>query len=87
MIDWDILRRHDFARDDSDPDKMYRYPAEALVLLNRETGTALEVESMTTAMAAWPGPAGAADRKARIFTRHHVQVAIGRLRTVAPAAS
>ncbi len=30
MIDWEILRRHDFARDDSYPDKMERYQAEAL---------------------------------------------------------
>lgn len=30
MIDWDILRRHDFARDDGYPDKMDRYQAEAL---------------------------------------------------------
>lgn len=30
MIDWDILCRHDFARDDSYPDKMERYHAEAL---------------------------------------------------------
>lgn len=30
MIDWDILRRHDFARDDAYPDKMERYQAEAL---------------------------------------------------------
>jgi hypothetical protein len=31
MIDWDILRRHDFARSDDSPDKMERYQAEALV--------------------------------------------------------
>lgn len=30
MIDWDILRRHDFARNDGYPDKMERYQAEAL---------------------------------------------------------
>lgn len=30
MIDWDILCRHDFARDDSYPDKLERYQAEAL---------------------------------------------------------
>ena len=30
MIDWEILRRHDFARDDSYPDKKERYQAEAL---------------------------------------------------------
>jgi hypothetical protein len=30
MIDWDILSRHDFARNDAYPDKMERYQAEAL---------------------------------------------------------
>ncbi len=30
LIDWDILRRHDFARNDAYPDKMERYQAEAL---------------------------------------------------------
>ena len=30
LIDWDILRRHDFARSDAYPDKMERYQAEAL---------------------------------------------------------
>ena len=30
IIDWDILRRHDFARSDGYPDKMERYQAEAL---------------------------------------------------------
>jgi len=30
LLDWDILRRHDFARDDAYPDKMDRYQAEAL---------------------------------------------------------
>jgi ssDNA thymidine ADP-ribosyltransferase, DarT len=30
MIDWDILCRRDFARDDGYPDKMERYQAEAL---------------------------------------------------------
>ncbi len=30
MIDWDILRRHDFAGDDGYPDKMERHQAEAL---------------------------------------------------------
>lgn len=30
LIDWSILRRHDFARDDAYPDKMDRYQAEAL---------------------------------------------------------
>jgi len=30
MLDWDILRQNDFARDDAYPDKMERYQAEAL---------------------------------------------------------
>lgn len=30
MIDWDILRRHDFKRSDAYPDKMDRYQAEVL---------------------------------------------------------
>jgi len=30
MLDWDILRRHDFARSDQYPDKVERYQAEAL---------------------------------------------------------
>lgn len=30
MIDWDILRNHDFARSDNYPDKMDRYQAEVL---------------------------------------------------------
>jgi hypothetical protein len=30
LLDWEILRRHDFARSDSYPDKMERYQAEAL---------------------------------------------------------
>jgi hypothetical protein len=30
-IDWEILRRRDFARSDADPGKMERYQAEALV--------------------------------------------------------
>lgn len=30
LIDWDILRRHDFSRDDAYPDKLERYQAEAL---------------------------------------------------------
>jgi O-acetyl-ADP-ribose deacetylase (regulator of RNase III) len=55
--------------------------------LSRESGTALKVESMMTAIAAWPGPAGAAERKARVFTRHHVEVAVEHLRAVRPGES
>jgi hypothetical protein len=34
MIDWDILQRRDFARDDAYPDKKDRYQAEALAYRN-----------------------------------------------------
>ncbi len=34
LIDWDMLRRHDFARDNTYPDKMERYQAEALAHLH-----------------------------------------------------
>lgn len=48
--------------------------------LNRESGVALEVDAMTAAIASWPGPEGSAERKARIFSRHHVNVAVEHLR-------
>lgn len=50
--------------------------------LNRASGVALDVDGMMAAIASWPGPEGAAERKARIFTRHHVQVAVEHLRSV-----
>lgn len=34
LLDWEIFRRHDFARDDAYPDKMDRYQAEALAYLH-----------------------------------------------------
>jgi hypothetical protein len=43
MIDWDILRRHDFARDDSYLDKMERYQAEALAHRHVPPGALLGV--------------------------------------------
>lgn len=49
--------------------------------LNRRSGTALEADGMMAAIAAWPGPQGAAERKARVFTRHHVEVAVDHLRS------
>lgn len=55
--------------------------------LNRRSGVALEVDGMLAAMAEWPGPAGAAERKARVLTRHHVEVAVehlGEVRRQAP---
>ncbi|WP_395711739.1 macro domain-containing protein [Reyranella sp.] len=50
--------------------------------LNRESGVALESKAMMSAIASWPGPEGAAVRKARIFTRHHVDVAVGHLQGI-----
>src|SRR5690606_28500011 len=50
--------------------------------LHRTTGTPLEVDDMFAAIAAWPGPAGAAERKSKIFTRHHLTVAVEHLRAL-----
>ena len=50
--------------------------------LNCDSGVALEGDAMMAAIASWPGPEGAAERKARIFTRHHVEAAVGHLRDV-----
>ena len=55
--------------------------------LNRVTGMALGVDSMMEAIASWPGPNGAAERKARVFTRHHVEAAVNHLLGVQTAAS
>jgi hypothetical protein len=56
MIDWDILRRHDFARDDSYPDKMERYQAEALAHRHVPTNALLGIgcvsDSVKTAIEA-----------------------------------
>ena len=53
--------------------------------LNRRSGTALDVSSMTAAIASWPGQGGSAERKARIFTRYHMEVAVDHLRAVRSA--
>jgi O-acetyl-ADP-ribose deacetylase (regulator of RNase III) len=50
--------------------------------LNDDSGVALEADAMMAAIATWPGPEGAAERKARIFTRHHVDAAVGHLRSL-----
>lgn len=55
--------------------------------LNRESGVALEGNAMMAAIPSWPGPEGAAERKARIFTRHHVDAAVGHLRSIQPDAT
>ncbi len=55
--------------------------------LNRKSGVALAQDVMMTAIASWPGPEGAAERKARIFTRHHVEAAIEHLRGIQSSAA
>jgi O-acetyl-ADP-ribose deacetylase (regulator of RNase III) len=50
--------------------------------LNQEGDVELETDAMIAAIAAWPGPAGAAERKSKTFTRHHIQAAVGHLRSV-----
>jgi len=37
---------------------------------------------MIAAIAAWPGPDGSAERKARIFTRYQVDAAVAHLKSV-----
>ena len=55
--------------------------------LNRESGVPLESKAMMPAIASWPGPDGAAARKARIFTRHHVDAAVGHLQGIQSCAT
>jgi len=43
LIDWEILSRHDFARNDSYPDKMERYQAEALAYRHVPPGALLGI--------------------------------------------
>ncbi len=50
--------------------------------LHRSNGIELAVDSIMSAIATWPGPDGAAERKSRIFTQHHVEAAISQLRRV-----
>jgi O-acetyl-ADP-ribose deacetylase (regulator of RNase III) len=47
--------------------------------LSRQSGVPLENDAMTVAIASWPGPEGAAERKAKIFTRHHIDAAVRHL--------
>ncbi len=49
--------------------------------LHRKSATVLEVDGMMAAIASWAGPSGAAERKSKIFTRHHVEVAVKHLRS------
>ncbi|MDE2007063.1 MAG: hypothetical protein KGI51_10885 [Rhodospirillales bacterium] len=55
--------------------------------LHTVSAVALETDAMLVAIASWPGPDGAAERKSRGFTRHHVTAAIEHLRSVQPAAA
>jgi O-acetyl-ADP-ribose deacetylase (regulator of RNase III) len=48
--------------------------------LNRRSGVPLDTEAMAAGIASWPGPEGAAERKRRIFTRHHIELAVEHLR-------
>lgn len=52
--------------------------------LRRETGAKMVVAPMMTAIAAWPGPNGAADRKYRIFTETQVETAVEHLMATDP---
>lgn len=47
LLDWDILRRHDFARTDAYPDKMERYQAEALAHQHVPTAALLGIASVS----------------------------------------
>lgn len=51
--------------------------------LNHESGVPLAVGEMTAAIVRWPGPEGAAERKVRVFTPHHIEIAINHLRATA----
>jgi O-acetyl-ADP-ribose deacetylase (regulator of RNase III) len=53
--------------------------------LRSEVGAVMAINPMMAAIAAWPGPAGAAERKARVFERRHVEMAIGHLARIDPA--
>ena len=50
VIDWDILRRHDFARNDAYPDKMERYQAEALAHQHVPPGALLAIGCVNEAV-------------------------------------
>lgn len=52
--------------------------------LRRERGVEMAIEPMLAAIAAWPGPAGSAERKSRAFTRDHVDIALTHLRATDP---
>jgi O-acetyl-ADP-ribose deacetylase (regulator of RNase III) len=47
--------------------------------LRHEAGTEMATDPMMVAIAGWPGPSGAAKRKARVFTRQQVEIALQHL--------
>ncbi|ASG19773.1 type II toxin-antitoxin system antitoxin DNA ADP-ribosyl glycohydrolase DarG [Nitrospirillum viridazoti] len=55
--------------------------------LNRESHIALKSDAMMSAIASWPGPEGAAQRKARVFTQHHVNAAVDHLQSIQSEAT
>jgi hypothetical protein len=55
--------------------------------LHAQSGVPLDVDAMTSAIAIWPGPDGAAARKAKIFTPHHLHVAVAHLQATNAAPS
>ena len=55
--------------------------------LRRETATEMAVGPMRAAIAAWPGPDGAAARTARIFTPEQIAIAIAHLAHTDPIAA
>lgn len=50
--------------------------------LHRQSDVALTGEAMMAAIPTWPGPAGSAERKARIFTQYQVNAAVAHLTNV-----
>ena len=48
--------------------------------LHQNLSVELTVDAMMSAISTWPGPDGAAERKSRIFNRHHVEAAVSQLR-------
>lgn len=48
--------------------------------LHNSSGVELTVDSMMRAISTWPGPDGAAERKSRIFSQHHIEAAVSQLR-------
>lgn len=53
--------------------------------LRHRSGVAMSPEAMIAAIAKWPGPRGAAERKAKVFTAEHIAIAVEHLLRVDPA--